>query len=232
MLPSGRARTMDNRVGWALTYLRQAGLAESPSRGRVIITRAGREALVAYPDRIDMKTLEAYPSYLEFKERSRTKDASVTVTTTDETAIATPQELIEQALATNRAAVTGDVLRNALALSPEGFEALVLRLLAAMGYGQLGTVEATSISGDAGVDGIISQDHSGWTASTSRPSGMRRTTRSPARGSMSLPGHCSASRVTVGCSSRPPASRQAPGRRPSASTPGSSSSTGSGWPGC
>lgn len=158
MLPSGRARTMDNRVGWALTYLRQAGLAKSPSRGQVTITQAGREALAAYPDRIDMKTLEAYPAYLEFKERSRTKDEPAAVANAEESGDATPQELIEQALATNRAAVTGDVLRSALALSPEGFEALVLRLLAAMGYGQLGSVEGTSISGDAGIDGIISQD--------------------------------------------------------------------------
>ena len=52
----------------------------------------------------------------------------------------------------------GDVLRSALALTPTGFEELVLRLLTAMGYGELGSIEQTSASGDAGVDGIISQD--------------------------------------------------------------------------
>lgn len=39
-LPSGRQRTIDNRVGWALTYLRQAGLVDVPSRGRVVINEA------------------------------------------------------------------------------------------------------------------------------------------------------------------------------------------------
>ena len=38
LLPSGRQRVMDNRVGWALTFLSQAGLVERPSRGVVRIS--------------------------------------------------------------------------------------------------------------------------------------------------------------------------------------------------
>ena len=49
MLPSGRQRTMDNRVGWSLTYLSQAGLVQRPARGQVQITDAGRAALTANP---------------------------------------------------------------------------------------------------------------------------------------------------------------------------------------
>lgn len=45
LLPSGRQRTMDNRIGWALTYLSQAGLVRRPSRGQVEIMDAGRAAL-------------------------------------------------------------------------------------------------------------------------------------------------------------------------------------------
>lgn len=163
MLPSGRARTMDNRVGWALTYLRQAGLVDAPSRGRVRITETGREALHRFPERIDMRALEAYPAYLEF--RDRTRDTSTTkpgrspgLTPDLAETPATPLELVEQAVATNRAAVEGDVLRSAHSLTPAGFEELVLRLLTAMGYGELGSIEQTSASGDAGIDGIISQD--------------------------------------------------------------------------
>lgn len=58
MLPSGRQRTIDNRVGWALTYLAQSGLVERPSRGQVRITEDGRVVLVQHPDRIDLKVLE------------------------------------------------------------------------------------------------------------------------------------------------------------------------------
>src|SRR5699024_3910426 len=39
-----------------------------------------------------------------------------------------------------------------------GVEDLVIRLLEKMCYGRAGNVERTSASGDAGVDGIISQD--------------------------------------------------------------------------
>lgn len=161
MLPSGRARTFDNRVSWAITYLSQAGLVDRPSRGHVQITATGRQALAAHPQRIDMGTLEQYPSYVEFRtRRSRNNPASgVDVEQTQpEGPAATPADLIAQAVADNRAAVEGDVLRAALALSATGFEDLVIRLLEAMGYGRAGSVERTSSSGDAGVDGIISQD--------------------------------------------------------------------------
>ena len=162
MLPSGRQRTMDNRVGWALTYLRQAGLVDQLARGRVVINAAGRDALASNPDRIDMKTLEAYPAYLDFRERTREKASTDPVPDVGDAAKAdsgaTPSDLLALAVATNRAAVEGEVLKAAMALSPTGFEDLVIALLSRMGYGRAGSVERTSASGDAGVDGIISQD--------------------------------------------------------------------------
>ncbi len=162
MLPSGRQRTMDNRVGWALTYLRQAGLVDQPSRGRVVINAVGRHALTTYPDRIGMKELEAYPAYLDFRDRTREK-ANTNLAREDRDAgaveaSATPSDLLALAVATNRSAVEGEVLHAAMTLSSTGFEDLVIALLARMGYGRAGSVERTSASGDAGVDGIISQD--------------------------------------------------------------------------
>lgn len=158
LLPSGRQRTIDNRVGWALTYLSQAGLVARPNRGQVVITGDGQAALAANPTRVDMKTLEAYPAYLDFRDRTREKTATTATPAEVEAIEATPSDLVEQALSTNRAAVEGEVLQAALALSPTGFEDLVIRLLERMGYGKAGSVERTSASGDAGVDGIISQD--------------------------------------------------------------------------
>ena len=45
LIPSGTQRLLDNRVGWARTYLLKAGLLESPRRAIVRITQRGREAL-------------------------------------------------------------------------------------------------------------------------------------------------------------------------------------------
>lgn len=39
MIPSGRAKLMDNRVAWSLTHLSQAGLIERPVRAQVKITQ-------------------------------------------------------------------------------------------------------------------------------------------------------------------------------------------------
>ena len=164
MLPSGRQRTMDNRVGWALTYLSQAGLVRRPSRGQVEITDAGRRALRENPERIDMKVLEGYPSYLEFKERTRERvgEAVPSVHVGADAEVATPNDLLERAVSTNRAAIEGEVLQAALGLTPTAFEDLVIELLRSMGYGGgntgMGKLERTSATGDAGIDGIISQD--------------------------------------------------------------------------
>jgi restriction system protein len=106
-----------------------------------------------------MRTLEDYPSYREFKERTRKAPAAaVSPEVIAGAEHVTPSELLEQAVSANRAAVEGEVLKSALALSPTGFEDLVIRLLERMGYGKAGSVRRTSTSGDAGVDGIISQD--------------------------------------------------------------------------
>lgn len=162
-IPSGNARVIGNRVGWALTYLTQAGLAERPVRAHVKITPEGLAALQEHPDRVDMKALEAYPGYQAFKERTRkvkaspAPDAPAQQTEPGGTG-ATPEEMIEGAISQNRAALESQVLQKALALSPTGFEDLVMALLGKMGYGRLGTVTRTSASGDAGVDGVISQD--------------------------------------------------------------------------
>lgn len=161
MLPSGRQRRMDNRVYWALTHLSQAGLLERPVRAHVRITAAGRGVLAAHPQRVDMTVLRQYPSYQEF--RNHTSQPTVDkITTTGPVEVpeeqVSPQDLVSRALLENQAAVEGELLTRALALDPTDFEKLVIRLLEAMGYGRLGTIEHSGKSGDGGIDGIISQD--------------------------------------------------------------------------
>ena len=46
MLPSGKQQLFDNRIGWTRTYLKKAGLVQSPSRGIYVITPAGRQVLM------------------------------------------------------------------------------------------------------------------------------------------------------------------------------------------
>jgi restriction system protein len=45
LLPSGQQTVLSNRVQWAKTYLKKAGLLSQPSRGRLCITPEGQSAL-------------------------------------------------------------------------------------------------------------------------------------------------------------------------------------------
>src|SRR4028118_522067 len=49
LLPSGRQATFNNRVGWARTYMKKAGLLESPRRSYFRITDRGLQALKTNP---------------------------------------------------------------------------------------------------------------------------------------------------------------------------------------
>ncbi len=44
-LPSGNQSVFKNRVGWAKTYLKKAGLVDSPARATIVITDAGKKLL-------------------------------------------------------------------------------------------------------------------------------------------------------------------------------------------
>lgn len=69
MIPSGRARLLNNRIGWTLTHLSQAGALERTRRGHTRITARGRQLLETHSERVDMSALEQFPEYLAFRNR-------------------------------------------------------------------------------------------------------------------------------------------------------------------
>jgi restriction system protein len=66
-LPSGLAKTFDNRVGWSATYLYRTGLLARPRRAVYAITERGRDVLAANPSRVDLSVLAQYPEFEESK---------------------------------------------------------------------------------------------------------------------------------------------------------------------
>lgn len=71
---SGNNTKVNDRTKWALTYLRQAGLAESPKRAFAQITFSGLELLENPPSIITRDFLfQNYPSFRDFQNRSRGK---------------------------------------------------------------------------------------------------------------------------------------------------------------
>lgn len=74
LLQNGQPR-FNNRVGWATTYLKEAGLLQSPGRGRFEITEKGRDVLTSDPHAMDIAFLESrFPEVVEFRKgRSKTE---------------------------------------------------------------------------------------------------------------------------------------------------------------
>jgi len=162
LLPSGKQATFDNRVMWAQTYLRKAGLIESVKRGYSKITQQGVDIVCKAPNRIDVNYLMQFPDFQEFRANKRETLQHGEKEIADEIAD-TPQEFIESGFQKIQSALESELLDRIKACSPEFFERLVLQLLLAMGYGGSREEAGQRIggSGDGGVDGVINEDKLG-----------------------------------------------------------------------
>lgn len=156
--------TFCNRIAWARTYLKKAGLVTSPKRGTVQITPEGKAAVDDAGLHIDNDFLATFPSFAEFQKGGQTATNAgnrPTSTAEDEDS---PQDSLDRAYTRIRQTLAEDVLAEIMRQTPTFFEQLVVRLLQVMGYGgsleNAGTV--TRASGDEGIDGIVKQDKLGF----------------------------------------------------------------------
>ena len=163
LLDSGKQRRFDNRVNWACSYLRKAGLLQSAGRGLFQITERGNAVLAEKPQRVDIRFLSQFPEIQEFRQRKETDDVCVEKLVETST---TPEETLEAAYKELRAALASDILEKLKACSPGFFERTVVQLLVQMGYGGsfADAAKAVGGSGDGGIDGVIKQDRLGLDA--------------------------------------------------------------------
>jgi restriction system protein len=160
LLPSGQQPIFDNRVGWAKTYLKKAGLLDTPRRATLLITQRGIDTLKQDPTEINVRFLRQFPEFLEFQTSKR--DTSETQTTEDVN-VQTPEETLETSYQSIRKSLGQELLNKVINLPPAFFERLVVELLVKMGYG--GSIKdagkAIGKSGDEGIDGTIKEDKLG-----------------------------------------------------------------------
>lgn len=176
LLPSGGKPVFADRVGWALSYLRLAGLLQSTRRGFFRISERGMSILAEHPTRVDNRLLARYDEFREFLARNKRtipgtpqeleRNASTVATALVEEAAQqrqTPSELLEETFQAIRQDLAQDLLERITACSPAFFERLVVELLVKMGYGgsRKDAGEAVGRSGDEGIDGIIKEDRLG-----------------------------------------------------------------------
>ena len=161
LLPSGQQPVFYNRVGWARTYLKKAGLVDDPKRGYFQITPRGQKILESKPEKIDMKFLRQFPEYIEFRQTARTSEE--TNEDNDSFDELTPEEALEEAYQKIREDLVNELLEYVTKSTPGFFEKLVVELLVNMGYGgsRRDAARAVGRSGDEGIDGIIDEDRLG-----------------------------------------------------------------------
>ena len=161
MLPSGRQATFDHRVGWARTYLKKANLLQTTRRGYFQITAKGKSTLAERPIEINVKYLERFPEFLEFKnfKREPSNSENLPIQIQDKT----PEENLETIVQGLNQDLASELLDNIKICSPSFFEALVIDVLVKMGYGgtRQDAGKIVGRSGDGGIDGTINEDRLG-----------------------------------------------------------------------
>ena len=182
LLPSGTQAVFTNRIGWARSYLKQAGLIESQRRGWFRITQDGLSLLKTGSDKINIALLEQYPSFVAFRAGKKTLDDQEGPSITQGPDVSgTPEDALASAYLQLRTNIETELLETVKQSSPAFFERLVIDLLVQLGYGgnRQDAARAVGKSGDGGIDGIINEDRLGldviyvqakrWESTVGRP---------------------------------------------------------------
>jgi restriction system protein len=159
LLPSGKQTTFANRVNWAKSYLGNADLIKLTKRAHFEISDRGKVVLANPPKAINIKFLETFPEFKEFREVGAQSPTIQHLEPSNFKELA-PDEVIRSANSELQQSLSVELLAKILASPPNFFERLVVQLLIAMGYGgsAIEAGKALGKSGDGGVDGVIDQD--------------------------------------------------------------------------
>lgn len=173
---SGQGR-LENRVGWACSAMKEAGLLERPQYGRYRITDDGltvhRRGLREYSEK-DLQEWPAWQEYLAELAERKLRQKAEAGTSTDGTDLGAaadagsassddsesdPLTTVSDKVSELNAAVETELRASLQSASPEFFEHAVLSLLWSMGYaGAEGEKQHLGKSHDGGIDGVIRQD--------------------------------------------------------------------------
>ncbi|HEY3363074.1 MAG TPA: restriction endonuclease [Methanosarcina sp.] len=161
LLPSGQQAVFNNRIGWACTYLKKAGLLDSGRKGYFSITQRGLDILREKPSSIDVNFLTRYKEFNEFR-RGRQVETVELGKDQNETEL-DPRESLELSYQQLHNELVSEILSAVKKCSPSFFESIVIDVLTKMGYGgsRADAGKAVGRSHDGGIDGIIKEDRLG-----------------------------------------------------------------------
>ena len=183
-LPSGQQTVIQNRVAWARSYMKKAGLLTTPRRGYLQISSRGLDVLKENRPKIDVNYLERFPEFIQFRNLRNTEEkeeSEISVQIAQPQQNQTPHEALERAYDRLRSELAADILSTIKGSDPTLFEEIVVDLIVKMGYGgsRKDAGQAIGRKGDEGIDGIIKEDRLGldiiylqakrWEGSVGRP---------------------------------------------------------------
>lgn len=185
LLPSGQQAIFKNRVGWASTYLKKAGLLDSGKKGYFSITRRGLDVLRENPPSIDVNFLRRYEEFNGFYNKDKQpvidKPDIPRTESVERKKDLDPEESLEIAYQKLHNELVSEILSIIKKCSASFFESLVVDVLTKMGYGgsRADAGKAVGKSHDGGIDGIIKEDRLGldviyiqakrWEGTVTRP---------------------------------------------------------------
>lgn len=168
-LPSGSSTYINNRTGWAMTFLTKGALIEKVAKYTYRATPAGRNFLQAHPTTIresDLQQLdgweEAWAKGSQRRAEAKKKREGNEKPERDDKSL-TPAERLELASESLDQALREELLEQLTEMDPYRFEHVVIDLLSAMGYGgsREEAAKVTKASNDEGIDGLINEDRLG-----------------------------------------------------------------------
>lgn len=163
---SGKEYLAD-RVGWARTYLKKAGLVVNAAKGKLQLTEEGIRVANTEPELVTLEYLTKYDSFVEFfgrKPVAEKIEPQKNNESINPDVVISPQEQIENAIEEMNSALADELMDEVMKINCYDFEKLIIKLLVAMGYGSMLNNQnaVTSKSGDEGIDGILTADKFGF----------------------------------------------------------------------
>lgn len=142
---------ISNRIAWGKSYLKKGGYISYPERGKVQITKKGKEA---NSKRLELTDIIGESGLIDFFSDEKGKG----IAATSDLQNSSPQDLIDKGFSEIEAQLKNELLLKLKSIDAFYFEKVVLILLKKMGYGDY--IE-TPRTGDGGIDGILNEDKLG-----------------------------------------------------------------------
>jgi restriction system protein len=149
LYPTSGAQIVPDRMSWARSYLKIAGLLASGGRGIWVLTDEGRQAVENLAD-ADLHRLVVQAGNAHNAKLAADKKAKQAAAISDQPAKPPSEGLVFEASSGDDPAWTEALLQVLRTMDPAAFERLAQRLLRESGFVK---VQVTGKSGDGGIDG-------------------------------------------------------------------------------